>query len=48
MKTGGVSKPTELIELELCETFHCLPSELDDEDPQRLMRLYTARIARDN
>ena len=48
MTTRGAAKPIELIELELCELFHCLPSQLDEEDPARLFALFTAKVARDN
>ena len=32
--------PSEVIELQLCKLFNCLPSELDKEDYKRLMTLY--------
>lgn len=37
--------PDEVIELQLCELFHCLPSQLDKEDYQRMMTLLSVSNA---
>ena len=45
--TGLGSVPAEAIILQLCELFHCRPSELDDEDGLQLLRLMDLRAWRD-
>lgn len=35
--TGETAMPHAAFEASLCERFHCLPSQLDDEDAARLL-----------
>ena len=35
--------PWELVESNLCESFHCLPSQLDGEDWERIIGIMTVR-----
>ena len=39
----GGRQPLELTEAILCEQFNCLPSELDEEETDRLLRIIYAR-----
>lgn len=40
--------PEEFVTLQLCELFHCLPSELRDEDHIEMMKLYALKAAEMN
>jgi hypothetical protein len=35
-----IKAPWEAVEMELCFLYHCLPSELDQEDFERIMTHY--------
>lgn len=37
--------PAEYAELKMCELFGCLPWELDDEENERVQRLYALHVA---
>lgn len=36
----GAQPPTELIKAFLCQFYHCLPSELDDEPADEALQLF--------
>lgn len=39
----GTAPPWSYYEARLCEEFHCLPSQLDQEDPRRIQELMLMR-----
>jgi len=39
----GALPPWEWYEAHLCEEFHCLPSELEGEDPQKIQQMVMLR-----
>lgn len=43
-----VDLPNEVMELQLCKLFNCLPSDLDKEDYRRLIKLYSVNSALEN
>ncbi len=45
---GEVSPPWEVIEGDLCDYFHCTPSQLDKEDLERALLLWALGKMREN
>lgn len=43
-----VDLPSEILELQLCKLFNCLPSDLDKESYSRLIKLFSVNNALDN
>lgn len=40
--------PDELLEAMMCDRFHCRPSQLDEEDADRVYTLYQVKNIYDN